>query len=50
VQVKISVGQDELWANITPWAFDELGLAVGVEAYAQIKGVSMTQTDLAQSH
>ncbi|RXJ73912.1 molybdenum ABC transporter ATP-binding protein [Veronia nyctiphanis] len=50
VQVKISAGQDELWANITPWAFDELELAVGVEVYAQIKGVSMTQADLAQSH
>lgn len=50
VQVKIALGRDELWANITSWACDELQLCQGKGIYAQIKGVTMTQMDIAQSH
>ncbi|BDM62846.1 molybdenum import ATP-binding protein ModC [Shewanella sp. NFH-SH190041] len=50
VQVKIALGNDELWANITPWACDELALIPGMQVYAQIKGVSMGHNDLAQSN
>lgn len=50
VQLKIALGNDELWANITLWACDELQLVAGKEIYAQIKGVTMTQMDIAQSH
>ncbi len=39
-----------LWATITAWAKDELGLEVGMKVYAQIKGVSVTQRDVALSH
>lgn len=50
IQLKIALGKDELWANITPWACDELHLAPGKAIYAQIKGVTMTQMDIAESH
>ena len=47
IQLKIALGRDELWANITPWACDELQLTHGKAIYAQIKGVTMTQMDIA---
>lgn len=50
IQLKIALGRDELWANITPWACDELQLTHGKVIYAQIKGVTMTQMDIAESH
>ncbi|MCW8335449.1 molybdenum ABC transporter ATP-binding protein ModC [Vibrio paucivorans] len=50
VQLKLALGTDELWANVTPWACDELELHPGKMVYAQIKGVSMGQTDIAHSH
>ncbi|ABN63017.1 molybdenum ABC transporter ATP-binding protein ModC [Shewanella baltica] len=50
IQLKIALGHDELWANITPWACDELQLTHGKAIYAQIKGVTMTQIDIAESH
>lgn len=50
IQLKIALGEEILWANITPWACDELQLAVGQSIYAQIKGVAMSNNDLAQSH
>ncbi|PKH08109.1 molybdenum ABC transporter ATP-binding protein ModC [Moritella sp. Urea-trap-13] len=49
VQVKLAFGQEHIWANITPWACDDLALTVGQTVYAQIKGVSMTESELAQS-
>ena len=49
VQIKLSLGEDHLWANITRWALDDLGLVIGQHVYAQIKGVSMTENELAQS-
>jgi len=39
-----------LAATITVWALDELSLEVGQEVYAQVKGVSVTQRDIAVSH
>ncbi|MBD6992438.1 molybdenum ABC transporter ATP-binding protein, partial [Vibrio parahaemolyticus] len=36
-----------LWATITPWALDDLNLKVGDKVYAQVKGVSVTQRDVA---
>ncbi len=50
MQLKIKLGEEELWANLTRWACDELQLQPGTEVYAQIKGVSMGQTDIAYSH
>lgn len=50
IQLKIALGKEELWANITPWACDELQLAPEKAIYAQIKGVTMTQMDIAESH
>ncbi|MCK6264268.1 molybdenum ABC transporter ATP-binding protein ModC [Vibrio sp. ZSDE26] len=50
VLVKVALGDDELWANVTSWACDDLGLRLGCHVYAQIKGVSMGPTDIAQSH
>nr|WP_256597698.1 TOBE domain-containing protein [Moritella viscosa] len=49
VQVKLAFGDDHIWANITPWACDDLALTVGQSVYAQIKGVSMTESEFAQS-
>ncbi|WP_295891843.1 molybdenum ABC transporter ATP-binding protein ModC [uncultured Vibrio sp.] len=50
MQVKVSFGDDELWANVTAWACHELNLSCGTSVYAQIKGVSMGPADIAQSH
>ncbi|KHT61907.1 molybdate transporter ATP-binding protein [Photobacterium gaetbulicola] len=47
VEVRLRVGEAQLWANITKWAADELNLSVGDKVFAQIKGVSVTQEDLA---
>lgn len=38
-----------LWATITRWALDDLKLRVGMEVYAQVKGVSVSQKDIAVS-
>ncbi|MFI0489235.1 MAG: molybdenum ABC transporter ATP-binding protein ModC [Yersinia sp. (in: enterobacteria)] len=40
VDVKLAVGEQWLWARITPWARDELALQTGQWLYAQIKSVS----------
>ncbi|MDV7103546.1 molybdenum ABC transporter ATP-binding protein ModC [Vibrio sp. TH_r3] len=46
--VKLDLGNDcYLVANITRWAFDELALIEGQAVFAQIKGVSVTQKDMA---
>ncbi|MEZ8611035.1 molybdenum ABC transporter ATP-binding protein ModC [Vibrio sp. 10N.222.51.C8] len=39
-----------LWATITLWALDELNLEIGQRVYAQIKGVSVAQRDIAVTH
>lgn len=39
-----------LWATITLWALDELNLDIGQRVYAQIKGVSVAQRDIALTH
>ncbi|OEE53534.1 molybdenum ABC transporter ATP-binding protein ModC [Vibrio splendidus] len=39
-----------LWATITLWALDELSLEIGQQVYAQIKGVSVAQRDIAVTH
>lgn len=41
IEVKLTVGQSELWARITPWARDELMIRPGMWLYAQIKSVSI---------
>ena len=47
VSVKLELeGQCFLWASITTWAMDELALEVGLQVFAQIKGVSVTQKDI----
>lgn len=42
VEVKLSVGGKILWARISPWARDDLGLRADMWLYAQIKSVSIT--------
>ncbi|MGD8110295.1 molybdenum ABC transporter ATP-binding protein ModC [Vibrio sp. TRT 17S01] len=39
-----------LAATITTWALEELSLKKGQRVYAQVKGVSVTQRDIALSH
>ncbi|MDO6706744.1 molybdenum ABC transporter ATP-binding protein ModC [Photobacterium sp. 1_MG-2023] len=45
--IRLRIGCSVLMANITTWALDELNLHVGDSLYAQIKGVSLSQQDLA---
>ncbi|SLM63788.1 Molybdenum transport ATP-binding protein ModC (TC 3.A.1.8.1) [Dickeya aquatica] len=42
VEVKLDIGGQVLWARITPWARDELGIKSRQWLYAQIKSVSIT--------
>lgn len=42
VEVLLEVGGRKLWARISPWARDELGVKPGQWLYAQIKSVSIT--------
>ncbi|MGR6838280.1 molybdenum ABC transporter ATP-binding protein ModC [Aliivibrio wodanis] len=46
VAVKLNLSGHVLWANITRWAKKELELELGQYWFAQIKGVSVTQSDL----
>ncbi|WFB50130.1 molybdenum ABC transporter ATP-binding protein ModC [Vibrio coralliilyticus] len=51
VSVKLELSENcYLWATITAWAKDELELQEGMEVFAQIKGVSVTQRDVVLSH
>ncbi|WP_117234040.1 molybdenum ABC transporter ATP-binding protein ModC [Vibrio maerlii] len=51
VSVTLDVGEKKpLFANITPWALDELELTIGQKVYVQIKGVSVTQKDMSLMH
>lgn len=47
VQIKLAIAGNYLWANITPWARDDLQIVVGLSLFAQIKSVSLTESDLA---
>lgn len=49
VQLRLSLSNMPLWANITRWSLDELALKPGTELFAQIKGVSLTEADIAHS-
>ena len=49
VELELEPGCD-LWATITLWALDELSLEIGQQVYAQIKGVSVAQRDIAVTH
>ncbi|MFY9997548.1 MAG: molybdenum ABC transporter ATP-binding protein ModC [Leclercia sp.] len=42
VEVQLEIGSRTLWARISPWARDELGIKPGLWLYAQIKSVSIT--------
>lgn len=50
MQLKLEVAGHYLWANVTLCACDDLEIRPGLSLFAQIKGVSMTASDLAQSH
>lgn len=51
VSVTLDLGQQcHLKANVTKWAFDDLQLKPGQKVYAQIKGVSVAQKDMAMKH
>ncbi|UJF17502.1 molybdenum ABC transporter ATP-binding protein ModC [Vibrio sp. SS-MA-C1-2] len=45
-QLQLKIGDNFIWATLTNWAVDELGLKVGDEVFAQIKGVSVSQEDM----
>lgn len=51
VSVRLAIGEGEvehyLWANITAWAYEDLQLEIGQHVFAQIKGVKMTNKDMA---
>jgi len=47
--IKLSLGDNTIWADITLWALDELNLQVNQSVYAQIKGVSVNNKDWATS-
>lgn len=51
VSVRLTIGEGEvehyLWANITAWAYEDLQLEIGQHVFAQIKGVKMTNKDMA---
>ncbi|QKJ86444.1 molybdate transport system ATP-binding protein [Paramixta manurensis] len=42
IEVKLQIGARDIWARITPWAKDELGIKPGMWLYAQIKSVAIT--------
>lgn len=50
ISIRLSLGESglSLWANITAWAFDDLQLSIGQKVYAQIKGVRLTNKDMAR--
>lgn len=41
VDVRLDVGSRTLWARVSPWARDELGIKPGLWLYAQIKSVAI---------
>lgn len=51
IALQLALTQDcFLWSTITEWALEDLQLTVGSSVYAQIKGVSIAQRDIALSH
>lgn len=40
-EVRLEIDHHTLWARVSPWARDELGLVPGMALYAQIKSVSI---------
>ncbi|MCG6373287.1 molybdenum ABC transporter ATP-binding protein ModC [Vibrio fluvialis] len=51
IALKLELAPDcFLWATITEWALQDLALQPGMAVYAQIKGVSVSQRDVALSH
>lgn len=51
IALQLALAEDcFLWSTITEWALEDLQLTVGSSVYAQIKGVSVTQRDIALSH
>ncbi|MEH6443017.1 MAG: molybdenum ABC transporter ATP-binding protein ModC [Oceanospirillaceae bacterium] len=47
VRIKLAIGDNILWAEITLWALEDLKLIVHQQVYAQIKGVSINNSDWA---
>ncbi len=45
--VQLRIGAHRLWAHITLWAASELALQPGDRVFAQIKGISLNQSDWA---
>ncbi|WP_204313464.1 TOBE domain-containing protein, partial [Klebsiella michiganensis] len=41
IEVQLTVSGKTLWARISPWARDDLGVSPGQWLYAQIKSVSI---------
>lgn len=46
VEVKLAVGENTLWARITPWARDELAIKPEQWLYAQVKSVSISRESI----
>ncbi len=47
VRLKLALADNILWADITLWALDDLQLTLNQQVYAQIKGVSVNNSDWA---
>ncbi len=47
VRVKLAIGDNILWAEITLWAFEDLKLALNQVVYAQVKSISVNNRDWA---
>lgn len=41
LDIAVKIGNQEIWASISRWAFDELKLTLGQQVYLQIKAVSL---------
>lgn len=41
LDIAVNVAGQEIWASISRWAFEELGLVLGQEVYLQVKSVSL---------
>lgn len=48
--IQLRIVEQTLLASVTQWAVDELCLSKGTRVFAQLKGVSITKSDLAPEH
>jgi molybdate transport system ATP-binding protein len=49
LKLKLALGDNHCWAEITQWALQDLELRVNQQVYAQIKGISINNQDWAMA-